>query len=72
MPQSLKTSCLTPNITLLIFLKKKKKSTLYPGKSTKKEMNTQDQGQSDSNLVETAVETKHVYEDHKDTPETDR
>jgi len=38
MPQSLKTSCLTPNTTLLIFLKKKKKSTLYPGKSTKKEM----------------------------------
>lgn len=28
-------------------------------------MSTQDQGQSDSNLVETAVETKDVYEDHK-------
>ena len=35
-------------------------------------MSTQDQGQSDSNLVQTAVETKDVYEDHKDTPETDR
>ena len=71
MPQPLKTSCLTPNITFLIFFKKKK-STLYPGKSTKKEMSTQDQGQSDSNLVETAVETKDVYEDHKGTPETDQ
>ena len=35
-------------------------------------MSTQDQGQSDSNLVETAVETKDVYEDHKGTPETDQ
>lgn len=30
MPQSLKTSCLTPNITLLIFLKKKKKIYFIP------------------------------------------
>ena len=35
-------------------------------------MSTQDQGQSDSNLVETAVETKDVYEDHKDMPKTGR
>ena len=35
-------------------------------------MSTQDQGQSDSNLVEIAVETKDVYEDHKDMPKTGR
>lgn len=35
-------------------------------------MSTQDQGQSDSNLVEIAVETKDDYEDHKDMPKTGR